>query len=642
MCGICGIWSNRGEARARLLSDVERMAETLVHRGPDGAGTFVDAPAGLALGHRRLSILDLSPAGRQPITSRDGRFVLVYNGELYNYRDLRAALGDDGFRSDCDSEVVVEAFARLGVENALKRFNGMFAFAAWDTQERTLFLGRDRLGIKPLYWGRIDGTLVFASELKAIVALAGRALSIDRQALTAYVRHADVPAPLCIYQGIQKLSPGTVVRLGAPGDKAAPVRFWSALDLPRRTRAVVDDRAAIDALEKTLSDAVQARMVADVPLGAFLSGGVDSSVVVALMRAAGAPAPRTFSIGFDDEGYNEAAHAKAVAHHLGTDHTELYVSPADARAVIPRLPTLYDEPFADSSQIPTFLVSRLARQHVTVALSGDGGDELFGGYNRHLWGPRVLRAMGPVPRRARVALSSAVLRVSPDAWARLFALAERVTPLRLRVRLPAEKLQKLAEVLPAHDVADLYRTLTSHFKQPQDLVVGARESPPPALPDLQPSEAMMLLDLLTYLPDDILTKVDRASMGESLEVRVPLLDHHVVEHAWSLPLSLKIREGQTKWILRQVLYRHVPRGLIERPKMGFGIPLGSWLRGPLKEWAGDLLAPARLGREGFFHPDVVTATWNAHLHGARNFEHHLWSILMFQAWLDETRGCAAR
>ena len=648
MCGVAGLLARDEGQAAELRIAVERMASALEHRGPDDSGSWVDAAAGIALGFRRLAILDLSPTGHQPMVSRDGRFVTVFNGEIYNHRELRATLEKSAvrFRGTSDTEVILEACSAWGVKAAVPRLWGMFAIAIWDREKRVLTLARDRIGKKPLYYGYSGSTLLFGSELKALRAYPGFAGEIDRDALLLYLRFGYVPAPRSIYRGIAKLPQGTMATV-RQGEAPQIEPYWQArqvaeeglanrLDLP-----VAEAEEELDAL---LRDAVRRRMIADVPLGALLSGGVDSSVVVALMQAQSARPVQTFTIGFFESAYNEAEAAKAVADHLGTDHTELYVTPEQAQAVIPRLPALYDEPFADSSQIPTFLVCELARRHVTVSLSGDGGDELFAGYTRYLWAEDVWRRLRHIPMIGRETLASVLGRIPPQAWDRLYGLVEPLVPARARMRLPGDKLHKLAQWLTVGGPSELYQRVVSQWPHPEGLAVAGHE-PETALSDgelvrIIPdfTERMMFLDLVTYLPDDILVKVDRASMGVSLEARNPLLDHRVVEWAWRLPLALKRRDGSSKWLLRRVLDRYVPAALIDRPKMGFGVPIDSWLRGPLREWAEELLDEGRLRREGYLRPEPVRAAWRDHLSGRRNEQYRLWTILMFQAWKER---CAA-
>ncbi len=614
------------------------MAHTLRHRGPDAEGCWVDAEAGVALAHQRLSIIDLSPNGAQPMTSASGRSIIAYNGEVYNFAEIRDALIAEGrgpFRGGSDTEVVLEACEAWGVERAVKRFIGMFAFALWDRRASELTLVRDRLGIKPLYWAQFGDLFLFGSELKALCAQGGWSAQVDQNAVAAFMRHNYIPAPHTIYRGVSKLPPGAMLRMGRQ-HQAEISAYWSLDDIVEEGAndpLPGDDTAATDALEALLSDAVRQRMIADVPLGAFLSGGIDSSTVVALMQANSDRPVKTFSIGFAESGFDEAQYAKQVARHLGTDHTELYVEPAQAMAMIERLPEMFDEPFADSSQIPTFLVSELTRPHVTVSLSGDGGDELFAGYNRYFQSAGTVGRLMNAPRPLRASLAGAVNSLSPGVWDRLFNLM----PKRWRPAQPGDKLYKLADVLRG-DSGAFYRRLVSHWDDPSGVVPGGREPRgilwDPALADRLPDDIawMQYLDTLTYLPDDILTKVDRSSMAVSLEARVPLLDHRVVAFAWRLSAQQKIRAGKGKWLLRQVLQRHVPRDLVERPKMGFGIPLDKWLRGPLRDWAEDLLSEHSLAQTGILAPAPIRAKWREHLSTQRNWQYHLWDVLMFQAW----------
>ncbi len=641
MCGIAGFLDPKrrsGDNELRALA--AGMAAALRHRGPDAEGVWVDAGAGLALGHARLSIIDLSPAGAQPMVSASGRFVVSYNGEIYNARELRAELERSGhiFRGHSDTEVMVEGFARWGVRATVERLIGMFAFAVFDREDRVLTLGRDRLGIKPLYWGHADGRVIFASELKALKTLPNFDAKIDRQALGAYLCTGYVPAPASIYCGIEKLEPGMLLGIDEDGETRSDT-YWSLLDVALEGRAALIDASdadARDALESVLSDAVTRRMVADVPLGVFLSGGIDSSTVTALMQANSTTPVKSFSVGFHEQAYNEATQAKAVAAHLGTDHTELYVTAAEAQAVVPKLPQIYDEPFADSSQIPTFLVSEMTRRHVTVALSGDGGDELFAGYNRYAQGLRLARMLRPLPRPVATCLASMIGAVPPSMWDRLFTMV----PEALRPRLAGDKAQKLASVL-GKGAGDYYRTLIASWGDAWSLVEGAGAPSQPAFSEATRARFgdelswMQYADSVTYLPDDILTKVDRASMAVSLEARVPLLDHRVVDFAWHLPDRFKVRDGQGKWLLRQVLQKYVPRDLVERPKMGFSVPIDAWLRGPLQGWAADLLDPAAMRRSGLIDPGPVQEKWAEHQSGARNWQHFLWNVLMFEAWRRE-------
>lgn len=650
MCGIVGFLRRTPisgvDAAAAIVGD---MAACIRHRGPDHCGTFVEAPAGLALGHLRLAIVDLSPAGEQPMRSHGGRFTLVYNGEVYNHlairRELEAAGAAPAWRGHSDTETLLAGFEAWGIAATLTRAIGMFAFAVWDRAERALFLGRDRIGEKPLYYGwqgnGAERTFLFASELEALVRHPAATAEIDRDALAAYLRTGYVPAPQSIYRGIAKLAPGTIARVNSGSDTVAITPYWRAVDAMaqgQRTPFAGSPAEAVDALEALLRDAVGQQMVADVPLGAFLSGGVDSSTIVALMQTMASRPVQTFTIGFDDAAFNEADHAKAVAAHLGTEHTELYVTPAQARDVIARLPSIYSEPFADSSQIPTFLVSQLARRSVTVSLSGDAGDELFAGYTRYDVTQRIWQQLSRIPRPMRAVATRLLTTLSPMAWQRIADSARHVVPSLNRFSNVGSKIHKGANVLASRDGDQLYRGLTAYWLHPEAMVSGAAE--PHARPydaldvpaGLSDVERMMALDLLTYLPDDILTKVDRAAMAVSLETRVPMLDHRVVEFAWTLPLAIKTREGRPKWPLREVLYRHVPRELIERPKVGFGIPVGQWLRGPLRDWAEALLDPALLAADGLLDPAPIRQAWAHHQTGRSDRQYELWSVLMFQAW----------
>ena len=641
MCGIAGCWEGGGAPADALAARARAMADALAHRGPDDRGAWVDAAAGVALGFRRLSILDLSPQGHQPMASADGRYTVVFNGEIYNFAELRDGLERAGaapaWRGHSDTEIMLAAISHWGVEGALERMTGMFAIALWDARERALHLVRDRMGEKPLYYGVTGRTLLFGSELKALRAHPAFAGEIDRASVAALMRFAYVPAPRSILRGIRKLPAGTIVSFRSPADAAAARPYWTlrgAIERGIERPFAGSEGEAADELEGLLRGAIARQMVADVPLGAFLSGGVDSSTVVALMQAQSARPVKTFTIGFHEDDYNEAPYAKAVAAHLGTDHTELYLSPGEAMSVIPDLPRFYDEPFADSSQVPTYLVSRLARTGVTVSLSGDGGDELFGGYNRYFWGASIWRRLGWMPRGARRAAAGALTAVSPPAWDRVFEAASPVLPASARQPAAGDKLHKLARAIDVANPEELYAVLVSHWSE-STLVDDARLEFDLPLDRLATApERMMACDAATYLPDDILVKVDRATMAVSLESRIPLLDHRVVEFAWRLPLELKLRDGAGKWLLRQVLHRHVPRALIDRQKMGFSLPLDAWLRGPLREWAETLLDERRLMREGFLDPKPIRARWQEHLSGRRNWQHPLWIVLMFQAWLE--------
>jgi len=647
MCGIAGFIDLQKQTCSDAGSSLATcMAGKIAHRGPDDFGVWSDAAAGIFLAHRRLSILDLSPAGHQPMMSASGRYAIVFNGEVYNHAELRRDLGANcglsAWRGHSDTEVMLAALEQWGLRGALDRFVGMFAIALWDRQVRELILVRDRVGEKPLYWGRSGDVILFGSELKALRAHPAFTAEVDRDALALFLRHSYVPAPYSIYRGVRKVEPGTLVRIRSGSAEPAVECYWSARDVAVAGQQEPwrgSDAEAAAELERLLGQSVALQLVADVPVGAFLSGGIDSSAVVALAQAARSRPIRTFSIGFEEEGYDEAQHAMAVARHLGTDHTELYVSAGEAMAVIPRLPQIYDEPFADSSQIPTFLVAQLARKHVTVSLSGDGGDELFAGYTRYLIGSRLGRATSMLPGFARSAVAAGLISITPGGWNRFLGPFLALAPRRLHYANIGDKLHKLGGVLHSSP-AEIYRNLVSHWESPVHVVVGADE-PPTRLThrEGQPGFSSFVergawLDLVSYLPDDILVKVDRAAMAVSLESRIPLLDHRVIEFAWRLPLNMKLRDGVGKWLLRQVLYRHVPKALFDRPKTGFSIPLNAWLRGVMRDWAEALLDESRLRREGFFHVGLVREKWQEHLTGQRNWHDWLWDVLMFQAWLE--------
>jgi asparagine synthase (glutamine-hydrolysing) len=650
MCGLAGYlggghWATKPEASAVL----GRMARTMVSRGPDDCGIWI-ADAGVGLAHRRLSILDLSPAGHQPMVSHTGRYVIVLNGEIYNHQDLRRELetteGSPRWRGRSDTETLLAGFCEWGIRATVERCIGMFAFAVWDKANQVLTLGRDRLGEKPLYYGwqgvGDSSCFLFGSDLKALRAHPAFAADIDRDALCLLMRHNCIPAPHSIYRGVFKLPPAHLLTVSPNRREPAIEAYWSLVDVAvAGVQAPFEGTAAqaTDTLEQLLRQAVRQQMVADVPLGAFLSGGIDSSTVVALMQAQSDRPVKTFSIGFGEEGYDEAQHAKAVARHLGTDHTELYVTPQHAFDVISRLPELYSEPFSDSSQIPTFLVSQLARQRVTVSLSGDAGDELFGGYDRYLRARNRWGKISRLPRGLRLLAAHGIRALPPAAWNALSRPLRSVIPKFPSWTDIGDKLHKGAALLYARDIDELYLGHLTHW-EPEGLVIGGQEPPtclrghPLPLPGLDAVQRMMALDAITYLPDDILVKVDRAAMGVSLETRVPFLDHRVVEFAWRIPQSMKLRDGVGKWILRQVLDRHVPRSLIDRPKMGFGVPIDSWLRGPLHDWAEALLAESRLRQEGYLNPAPIRQKWAEHSSGQRNWQYHLWDVLMFQAWLE--------
>jgi len=641
VCGIAGFWGAIVREE-ELVHSIHTMIGTLSHRGPDDDGIWTNEAGGLALGFRRLAIVDLSSAGHQPMASKSGRYVITFNGEVYNFVELRHELETHGhtFCGHSDTEVVLAAVEQWGLETAVGRFVGMFAFALWDAGERCLSLVRDRLGIKPLYYGWMGQTLLWGSELKALRPHPDFRAEIDRGALALYMRHNYVPGPHTIYRGVHQLTPGSIVTLTSPADRQPAIPFWSAREVAERgvrERFTGSGQEAVRELDRVLRQAVGLRMIADVPLGAFLSGGIDSSTVVALMQAQSSRPIKTFSIGFHEGGFNEAHHAREVARQLGTDHTELYVTPAEARDVIPSLPDIYDEPFADASQIPTVLVSRLTRRSVTVALSGDGGDEVFAGYGRYFIAADLWKRVGFLPIPVRGVLAQGITATSPAAYDRLLShVPFQASTTR---RISGDRLHRLAGVLSAPNRHLMYRSLVSQEQKPSSVVMDAHEpysrlsdsASAPALSDF--IENMQYLDTVTYLPDDILTKVDRASMSVGLEARVPLLDHRVVEFAWRLPPDMKVRDGQSKWPLRQVLYQYVPQSLVERPKMGFGVPIASWLRGPLRDWAENLLDEKSLEEQGLFQSATVRRKWQQHLSGSHNWETTLWSLLMCQAWV---------
>lgn len=635
------------------MAVLRRMSDSIVTRGPDSDGHWLDSDTQIALGHRRLAIVDLSPAGHQPMASPSQRHVIAFNGEVYNHLNLRSLLEQAGtaptWRGHSDTETILACIDAWGIERTIDACTGMFAMAIWDRETYQLTLVRDRLGEKPLYYGWQGcgqaATFMFASELKALKVHPSFKGTVDRGALSLMMRHNYVPAPYSIYQDIKKLEPGTILTVSLRQPEPRTQTYWSA------SQAIADGRArpftgspesAVDELESLLKAAIGRQMMADVPLGAFLSGGIDSSTIVALMQTQSSRPVKTFTIGFNEEGYNEAVHAKAVAKHLGTEHTELYVPAEKALEVVPKLPSLYCEPFSDSSQIPTYLVAELARKHVTVALSGDAGDELFCGYNRYTMTQRLWGRLSKYPKPLRQLASNAVRSLSPNTWNKLLGPVRSILPTSIASSNIGDRLHKGAGVLSHETSEQLYRSLVSHWGNPSELVRNGIELPT-KLTTWDPGvagavERMMAIDTVTYLPDDILAKVDRAAMGVSLETRVPMLDHQVVEFAWRLPLDYKLREAKSKWVLRQLLYRHVPKTLVERPKMGFGVPLDNWLRTSLKDWAEALLDEGRLRHEGFFDPAPIRKKWQEHLAGSRNWQYQLWDVLMFQAWLEHERA----
>jgi len=668
MCGIAGLLAVDDGARGHdLRALAARMAGALSHRGPDGSGAWAEGAA--ALGHARLAVIDLSETGRQPMLSPGGRWAITFNGEVYNHRALRRDLEAEGalrraegggapggvaLRGTSDTEVLLAAIEAWGMREALARANGMFAFAAWDRAERTLHLARDRMGEKPLYVGRVGPVVAFASELRALRRLPWFRHEVDRDALTSYLRLGYVPAPRTIQRGVSKLPPASTLAIGPSGAIGPPERYWRVEEVAAAGardpfRGTLSE--ATEAVGALLDDAVRMRMEADVPLGAFLSGGIDSSAVVAAMVRASARPVRTYTIGVDDPAFDEAPFAAEAARRLGTEHTTLRVTAREAMSVVPRLGALYDEPFADASQVPTRLVCEAARRHVTVALTGDGGDEVFGGYNRYVWTARIRRVAAILPASLRAAFAGLVGAVSTGAWEGLFARLRPLLPAALRVRSPADKLKKLADMLAAPGDAEAYLRLVSGWRDPGEVVIGAQEGPGEAQERADGFDAaweawgaagagmgllsrLQLTDQLTYLPDDILVKLDRASMSVGLEARAPFLDHRLVELAWRLPAHMRVRGGRGKILLRRLLRRELPAALVERPKAGFAIPLGGWLRGPLRDWAAALLDPARLAREGYLDPRPIAEAWRAHTDGRVDRHVELWSVLMFQAWRE--------
>jgi asparagine synthase (glutamine-hydrolysing) len=651
MCGIAGLLRPGGGDESMLAGYAKRMADTLAHRGPDAGGLWTNAAAGIAFGHRRLSILDLSEAGAQPMLSDCGRFAVTFNGEIYNHLDIRAELEAIdvrlNWRGHSDTETLLYAVRQWGIAAALPRFIGMFAFALWDKQEQTMTLCRDRFGEKPLFYGWCGRDLVFASELKALAAHPDWSPSLDRNALTAFMRYCYVPAPSTIWQGIRKLPSACFATFAAdasPGTMPEPVPYWSLADqvVAAQGARISDEDEATEELQRLLSVAIRRQCLSDVPLGAFLSGGIDSSTIVALMQAQATEPVRTFTIGFAEGAFNEAIDARKVAAHLGTSHTELHVDQKSAMDVIPKLARMYDEPFADSSQIPTHLVAALARRHVTVALSGDAGDELFGGYNRHVWGGQLNARFGKMPAPLRRLLSLLLGAVSPEPAGSLARLVQPLLPSQLHIRRAGEQAAKLARIIGSTSFDHMYQLLCSIDSDPSQTVLQGEESASWSTDEmnrikipLDPLDRMTLADSLSYLTEDILQKVDRAAMAVGLETRVPFLDKDVVEFAARIPPGMKVRAGRGKWLVRQVLYKHVPAALIDRPKTGFSIPLDDWLRGSLKSWTSDLLSTDRLRRQGLFNAKRVEERLGEHMSGRRNHGYWLWNVLMAQAWHDE-------
>lgn len=632
MCGISG-----GININNIYDDSRKMVASLNHRGPDDNGVWLDNDNGIALGHARLSILDLSKSGHQPMHSSSNRWVIAYNGEVYNFKELREQLKKLGkiFKSESDTEVILESIDSFGVEKTASQLIGMFAFSVWDKQEKILYLVRDRLGIKPLYWGHFGDFFLFGSELRALRECKDWRPEIDRNSLANYFRHNYIPAPHSIYKNVYKLLPGHILTYKV-GEQPNIQPFWKLSDYEVNNTELGNESDILDSLHELLSDAITKRMVADVPLGAFLSGGIDSSTVAAIMQANSSKPINTFTIGFDEAAYNEAEHALAVSKHLGTNHSELYVSPQKAMDTIPLIPEIYDEPFSDSSQIPTYLVSKMAREHVTVSLSGDGGDECFAGYSRYFLASRMNQYQQFLPDCLKALLAQGIQMFSPGT----LDAASQFLPQKLRPSQFGHRLHKFANILN-EDEDGFYRRLISHWDNNNELVLNGEEYKglvwDKELQHKIPNfiERMCYIDMMTYLPDDILTKVDRASMAVSLEARVPLLDHRVVEFSRKIPLHMKIRDGQGKWALRQVLYKYVPKELVERPKMGFGVPIDKWLRGPLREWAEDLLEENKIQQQGLLNYNLIKEKWDEHLSGKRNWQYLIWDVLMFQAWHEK-------
>jgi len=637
LCGIAGFLGSVDKPEELLTN----MANAIQHRGPDDKGIWLDQAKEIGLAHTRLSILDLSSAGHQPMHSLSDRYLIVFNGEIYNHAIIRAELDSINARNwlgYSDTETLLVAIEQWGLELTLRKAKGMFALSLWDRQTQTLSLARDRMGEKPLYYGWVEDCFVFASELKAIKKFPGFNDKVDRNSLALFLRFNSIPAPYSIYKNIFKLAPGCIASLKLGSKEINQTQFWSTETIYNQgasSQFLGTENDAVHALDSVLMSAVNLQMQADVPLGAFLSGGIDSSVIVALMQSQSSKKINTFSIGFDIEEYNEAEHARAVAKYLGTNHYDMYISERDALEVIPFLPHIYDEPFADSSQIPTYLVSKFAKQKVTVALSGDAGDELFGGYNRYVFSNQYFRKIKMLPISLRKLITSSILGLSQENWNKHLGgiLGKRFVNVGF-------KLHKGANVLSSRSIRELHYKLASQIESPENWLINSKEyvtllnDDVDHFPSLDPIEQMMAYDLLTYLPTDILTKVDRAAMAASLETRVPFLDTSVIEFSASLPLEYKIRDGVTKWVLREVLYKYVPKDLIERPKMGFGVPLEEWLRGPLRDWGESLLDAKRLRDEGFFNVSLLRQKWHEHLTGKYNWHHQLWNVLMFQAWLE--------
>lgn len=629
MCGIVGFWDTAAQTTPDVAENILlKMRQKLTHRGPDGAGLWLCMEQGIALAHTRLAILDLSPQGVQPMHSQSGRYTITFNGEIYNHKQLKAKLDADiapSWRGHSDTEIILAAFEAYGIERALKEFVGMFAIALWDNTDNALYLIRDRLGEKPLYYGWLGNTLIFGSELSALKQHYAWKQAISSHAVHLLMQYNCIKAPYTIYEDIYKVMPGHLLRINKQKE-VKDITYWQLKEVVEKGGIVIDTTTAINTLEQHLQRAISWQMLADVPVGAFLSGGIDSSTVVALMQAQSKQPIKTFTIGFDNASYNEAEYAKQIAKHLGTTHTELYATENDMQSLVPQIANIYDEPFADSSQLPTYIVARLAKQHVTVSLSGDGGDELFGGYNRYIWTEQVWRYLRLCPKPLRKALAAIIHQVPTNAW-------DKITPSSTKINAPGEKIHKLARVCCANNLPELYQLLQTQWPVTPNFTNSHQE-----LLNTDFTSNMMYADTMQYLPDDILVKVDRAAMAVSLETRMPFLDHHVLEYAWSLPMDLKIRNKQNKWIVRQILNRYVPNHLFERPKMGFGVPIHTWMRGSLREWAEDLLSKTMLNKHNILDKQAIDKKWQQHVTGTHDWQHHLWTVLMFQSWYEANHG----
>jgi len=640
MCGIAGFLSKSQINDNEAL--LKNMGAEIKSRGPDDFGTWCDKETGIYFSHRRLSILDLSPLGHQPMASQSGKYQMIFNGEIYNHLEIRINLesefGAIEWRGHSDTETILKSFELSGIKQTVISLVGMFAIAVWDIEMEVLSLCRDRIGEKPLYYGWHNDTFLFGSELKALKVHPSFKAGIDRKALSLFFKYSYIPAPYSIYTGIKKLIPGSILTVSLNDSQEKIEAYWTFKDVVEKKRIgneAATETELVSRLDELLKISISSQMLSDVPLGAFLSGGIDSTTIVAIMQSVSSRPIKTFTIGFDDKKYNEAEHASQIAKFLGTEHTELYVKPQDILNVIPLLPAMYDEPFSDSSQIPTYLVAKLAKETVTVALTGDAGDELFAGYNRYLFASNIWSKIDKIPFWLRNIMVGVIQSLPPSKWDTVFFALKFLLPSRYRIKNFGDKLHKASSILLSSDQNKLYNKLISHWSEFDNLVINATSSEDYDInqfESLSSIEGMMALDTLTYLPDDILVKVDRAAMANSLETRVPFLDHRIIDFAWSVPMKYKIRDGKGKWLLRQVLNKYVPKELIERPKMGFGVPIDSWLRGPLKEWAEDLLDDKRIREDGLLNPEVIKVKWNEHISGIRNWQYHLWDVLMFQAW----------